>query len=113
MPIVAVAPEAVSVPEKVLLPVKVCVPARMAISLEVLASVKVRVCPELMPERSNIARFVGSALSTRLNTASETSVGWPNGCQAAPSNARSRFSSATQASQPARGTSFVQAPSTQ
>ena len=113
VPIVAVAAETVSVPEKVLLPLKVCVPARIANSLEVLGSVKVRVVAVLIPDSENTARLVGSASFTRLKMASDTSCGTPTSFQIVPVQAAATASSAIQASQPGRGTSRIQTPSTQ
>jgi len=105
--------EAVKAPEKVLLPLKVCVPASIASSEDVFGSVKVRVVPLLSPDSENSARFVGSALFTRLKTLSGTSTGSPTGSQADPVQTRNICSAAIHASQPGRGTKRIQTASTQ
>ena len=99
-------------PEKVLLPLKVWVPARIANSLEAFGSVKVRVVAVLIPESENRARLVGSGSFTRLKMASDTSCGTPTSFQIAPFQTATVASSAIHASQPGRGTSRIQTPST-
>ena len=75
--------------------------------------VKLRVVPALIPASEKVAFFVGSASCTRLKTASDTSRGSPTTSQALPVQTRNSPSAATQTSQPMRGTSRIQAPSTQ
>ena len=55
----------------------------------------------------------GSASCASSKTASEKKAGRPAALQALPSQARKLASSTTQACQPGRGTSRIQAPSTQ
>lgn len=113
MAVMDTAPEAVTDPENVLLPVNVCVPARIASSDDVLGRVKVREVPVAIPERENSAFLVASASLTRLKIASDISTGSLTKSQADPFQTTKVCSAAIIASQPGRGTSRIQTPSTQ
>ena len=113
VPMLATGPDASSSPAKVLSPSKVCAPERPASSVETSGSAKLRVAPAAIAARSNTARRVGSASCASWKTASEKKAGSPAAFQALPSQARKLASSTTQACQPGRGTSRIQAPSTQ